>query len=216
MATEAFYKTNINQDTLIRGPARLIIAGATIPMPDNLSDVVNLTAGGATPLWAVNTTGGFSDLGSTKTGVTFETNNTEETLDVDQILGDIAVMPTNWEASAGTQLADTSLEHMALAWEGKFTAEAVSPDGPRFRMSFGQPTRYKERKLIAIHQKDNGLLRGYFFRKVTRAAQASAITHNKTGEQISIPIRFRCLPDTSIADVDERFFFVLDQVGAVV
>lgn len=210
-----FYRTGISSDSLIRGPGRLVIAGATVPFPAGIGDIVNLTAAMTSrgALYDANVTGGWVDLGSTKTGVNLERNNTEETLDVDQILGDIAVLPGDWEASIGTQLADTTLEHLALAWEGVLVAEATSIDGPRWRMGVGAPIRYRERKIAMLHQKDNGLIRAFVARRVIRAAQASAITFNKGGEQISIPIRFRCVPDTSIANEDDRLLVAWDQVG---
>lgn len=204
-----FYPTNINPGSFIRGPARLLIANATLVTPSNIGDIINLTAG-ATQYFAMPS---WTDLGSTKTGVQVSVNNTEENFDVDQILGDIDVLPTNWEASVGTQLADVTPAQMAVVFEGKYSFSASTPDGPRHRVGYGQPTVYIKRKLAVLHQKTDGLIRAHLFHKVTRQAQEAAFTYNKTGEQQSLPHRFRALADTSITDVYDRFFVTLDQDG---
>lgn len=204
-----FYPTNITPDSFIRGPARLLIANITLSTPANIGDIINLT-GTTTQYQAM---AGWTDLGSTKTGVQISTNNTEENFDVDQILGDIDTLPTNWEASAGTQLADVSPTMLALVWEGTVAYQATSADGPRWRVGYGQPVTYSKRKLAVLHQKSNGLIRAHLFHRVTRTAQESAVTYNKTGEQQSLPMRFRALADTSISDVYDRFFITLDQVA---
>jgi hypothetical protein len=62
-----------------------------------------------------------------------------------------------------------------------------------------------------LFQRPNGKIRAYLFHKVQRLPQESSITHAKTGEQISIPIRFKVLADSSVTDIYKRFFVVRDQ-----
>jgi len=38
-----FFRTNISDDTFIRGPARLMWAGTTIAFPTTIGDIINLS-----------------------------------------------------------------------------------------------------------------------------------------------------------------------------
>jgi hypothetical protein len=155
---------------------------------------------------------GWTDLGATKTGIQITVNNAEETFDVDQILGDISSQPTNWECSVGTQLAEMTPERMQFAWEGSaITLDTTPTTGAEQEIGFGNPTGYTQRRLAVLFQRPNGLVRGYFFHRVQRQPQESSITHAKTGDQISIPVRFRVLADSTIIDTQKRFFIVRDQ-----
>lgn len=199
-----FHRVNVNDDNFIRAPARLLIAGITVAMPTKISDVIDLTV--------YNAQSGWTDLGGTKTGVTWTINSTDESFDVDQIVGDLKVRPNSWECSIGTQLAEVTLETLQVAWEGSdITTDAATEPDER-EMGFGNPTRFTERRLAVLAQKDNDKIRAVFFRKVVRASQESSLAFNKTGEQQSVPVRFRGLPDLSITDVKKRFFIIRDQV----
>lgn len=155
---------------------------------------------------------GWIDMGATKTGIQITINNAEESFDVDQILGDIASEPTSWECSVGTQLAEFTPEKMQLVWEGSAISIDTTPKaGPEKEIGFGQPVSYKQRRLAVLFQRPNGKIRGYFFHKVQRSPQESSITHAKTGEQISIPARFKALADTTESDIYKRFFRIRDQ-----
>jgi hypothetical protein len=194
-----FHRTSINEDNFIRGAARLLWAGSTVSFPTAITDVIDTTAYNATASW--------HDLGATKTGITVAVNNTEETFDVDQIYGDLDSRPTVWECSVATALAEMTLSHLALAWEGK----APSIVGSESQMGVGNPLAYTKRRLAVLFQKDNGNIRAYIFRKVQRAAQESSTVFAKTGEQQTIPVRFRALADTSVPDQLERYFMIYDQ-----
>jgi hypothetical protein len=139
-------------------------------------------------------------------------NNAEENFDVDQVMGDISSQPTNWECSVGTQLAEMTPERLQVAWEGSaITIDATPPSGAEKEIGFGQPLSYTQRRLAVLFQRPNGKIRAYLFHKVQRMPQESNVTHAKTGEQISIPMRFRVLADTSITDPLKRFFIIRDQ-----
>lgn len=198
-----FFRANVNDDNFIRGAGRLMWAGATIGHPTSISGVINMSTYEPMTNWF--------DLGATKTGITISTNNTEESFDVDQIMGDISVLPTNWECSVQTQLAEMSLDRLAIAWEGSAvtTDSGVTPNEKE--MGFGQPVAYTPRKLAVLFQRPNGKIRAYFFKKVVRAAVESSTVFAKTGEQQTVPIRFRCLADLSVADPYKRFFIIRDQ-----
>lgn len=211
-----FHRTFVNDRSFIRGAARLLIAPITQARPTRISDVIDLGDPGATPAVAATYAAktGWVDLGATKTGVQITVNNAEETFDIDQQLGDIASSPTSWECSVGTQLAEMTPERLQVAWEGSAISEVTvtdSPSGKEQEIGFGSPTAYTKRRLAVLFQRPNGRIRAYLFHSVQRQPQESSVTHAKTGEQISIPVRFRVLSDTTMTDPLKRFFVIRDQ-----
>ncbi len=195
-----FFPTAINEDSFIRGAARLMWAGMTISFPTTIGDIINLST------YAAGT--GWNDLGATKGGITISRNNTEETFDVDQILGDIDSRPVSWEQTVATQVAEATLDRINVAWE----AGTKVTTGSEEMMGVGDPAVYLKRRLAVLFRKEDGKLRAHVYRKVQRSATESAITYNKTGEQISIPITFRALADTSVSDVNLRTQVIFNQV----
>lgn len=201
-----------DDDAFIRGAARLLYAPDTQAFPTKIGDIVELDPAPMTGAQYDPITG-WVDLGATKTGIQITVNNAEETFDIDQILGDIASAPTNWEVSVGTQLAEFTVERMAIAWEGSaVTTDTTPTTGDEKELGVGEPTAYTRRRLAVLFQRPSGLVRAYIFRKVQRMPQESSITHQKTGEQISIPVRWRALADSTVSDVRKRFFIIRDQV----
>lgn len=205
-----FFRTDVNDRSFIRGAARLLYADPTVTnAPDEISDIIKLSSGVGYDLYDAES--GWTDLGATKTGIQISVNNTEETFDVDQIYGDIDSLPTNWEVSVGTQLAEFTPEKLEVAWEGS----SITTNGAgEEQISFGAPTSYTRRRLAVLFQRPNGNIRAYSFRKVQRLPQESTVTHNKTGEQIAVPVQFRVLPDFDVTDPRERFFTIFDQETA--
>ena len=208
-----FHRTFVNDRSFIRGAARLLVAPLTQPRPTKISDVIALASASGPPAVALyDAASGWTDLGATKTGIQITINNAEETFDIDQQLGDIASQPTNWECSVGTQLAEMTPERLQVAWEGSAITLDSTPAVPEEEIGFGQPTAYTERRLAVLFQRPNGKIRAYLFHKVQRQPQESSVTHAKTGEQISIPVRFRVLSDATLTDVKKRFFIIRDQM----
>lgn len=206
-----FYPVDLDDDwSFVRGPARLMFAPDTAPFPSQINDII-LTASGVTQY---NASGTWTDAGATKTGVQVSINHAEETFDVDQILGDIESAPTNWECSVQTSLAENTLEHFQLAWEGSAITTNTGPTPDERSMGYGQPTVYTRRRLAVLYKNDQNLIRAFVFRRVQLMPVESQITFNKTGEQISIPVQFKALADTSVSDVKQRFFVIYEQVGS--
>lgn len=207
-----FHRTSVNDRSFIRGAARLLIAPTSQARPTRISDVIALASASGVDLY--DAMPGWVDLGATKTGIQITINNAEESFDVDQIYGDISSAPTSWECSVGTQLAEMTPEKMQIAWEGSEitrVAASDSPSGFEEEVGFGQPTAYTERRLAVLFQRPNGKIRAYLFHKAQRQPQESTVTHAKTGEQISIPVRFRVLADSTLSDPKKRFFIIRDQ-----
>jgi len=207
----------------VQGAGRILYAPAGTPMPDDITDIVVLTAG-ATQYDLVTP---WVEIGFTKTGINITRNNAEEDFDVDQVTGSIRRRPTNWEMSVGTQLAEATLETFQLAWElGDITT--VTPTAPALaerRLGLGAPTSYKERLIAVLFQfppEPSGaapataaLIRAWVFGRCYRAAQESGMTLQKTGEQVSLPVRWNAQADSS-KPVDEQFGIMLEEVPAAI
>lgn len=192
-----FFRTNMPEH-LVRGAGRLLVAGMTISSPTQISSVINMST--------FDAVSGWSDLGATKTGIQISRNNTEENFEVDQIQGDIYSAPNSWEMSVGTALAEMTPERIAAAWQtGSITTDATPPSGSEYNMGLGLPETYIQRRLAVLFKKSDGKIQGWFFHKAQRMPQESSFTYAKTGDMVQIPVRFKCLPDTSIADIDSRF-----------
>ena len=200
-----FQRVSLNDETIIRGPARFLWAGITIAMPSNIGGVINLST------YAAQT--GWNDFGATKTGVQIERNNTEQTIDVDQVLTDIDSFPQGWTLTVQTSLSEMNLENVSVAWQGSpvTTMTAEGSAVTQKRMGIGAPVFYTRRRLAILHQRTSGLIRAIVLRRVNRSPQASAFTYDKAGDQLVAPVRFEAFADLSVSDVDYRFGEIWDQ-----
>lgn len=207
-----------DESSFVQGAGRILIAPSTQADPDGIEDVLVL-ATGATQYDPVM---GWADVGFTKTGINITRNNAEEDFDVDQVRGSILRRPSNWEMSVGTQLAEATLETFSLAWELPTNADGtpivaavtkVAPQLNESQVGLSAPTSYTERKVAVVFQFPSGLIRMWYFRKCIHAAQESGFTLNKTGEQVSLPVRWNALPDPN-QSVDSQFGFIAEQVPA--
>jgi hypothetical protein len=184
--------------------------------------------GGTTPAVAVTrTTAGFglydpvgswTDLGSTKSGVSIDRNNTETMIDVDQILQAVLSIPDEWEMTVTTEFAETTLENLQLAWEGgSIVTDATQTPNER-HLGLGGPLAYTQKRLAVVHQKTVGTsaqrIRAHVFRIVQRSPQSSRMTFNKTGNQQTIPHVFRSFADPTVADPKAQFGEVIEQLFA--
>ncbi len=209
MANDFFRVSPTADDAFIHGAARLLVAPLSITKPTEIGDVIKLATGGT----QYDPQSGWVDLGATKTGIQITVNNTEETFDVDQILGDIASQPTNWDVAVATALAEVTPAHLSLAWEGDaVTTDTATTSGvDEVDTAVGAAPNYTQRRMAVLFQRPSGLIRGFFFHKVQRTPQETTIAFNKTGEQQTIPVRFKVLEDTSETNPLRRFFVVRDQ-----
>lgn len=181
--------------------------------------------GGTTPAVAVaRTTAGFglydpvgawTDLGSTRQGVNVARNSTESLIDVDQILATLLAIPDSWEMTVTTQLAETSLENLQIAWEGGTIAVDATQTPNERHLPMGNPLAYTQKRLAVLHQKlygtSAGKLRAHVFRIVTRSPQNSQLDFMKTGNQQTIPQVFRAFADTNVQEQNARFGEIIDQ-----
>jgi hypothetical protein len=194
----------------VQGAGRILIAPQGSTWPVGIEDLLDLTGTAQTTLYDPVTP--WEEVGFTKTGININRNNAEEDFDVDQVRGSIKRRPSNWEMSVGTQLAEASLETFALAWElGPITSiTKTAPQLNESHIGLSAPTTYVERLVAVLFQFDSGLIRAWVFRRGIRAAQESGMTLQKTGEQVSLPVRWNALADSEQL-VDEQFGEIFEQ-----
>jgi hypothetical protein len=58
----------------------------------------------------------------------------------------------------------------------------------------------------------DALIRAWVFRRCYRAAQESGMTLQKTGEQVSLPVRWNAQADTTTGSIDDQFGEIFEQV----
>jgi hypothetical protein len=204
----------------VQGAGRILYAPAGTDWPTEIGDIIELTAG--TNQYDLKLP--WIEIGFTKTGINITRNNAEEDFDVDQVSGSIRRRPTNWEMSVGTQLAEATLETFQLAWElGPINAHpAAGGDLDERHMGLGAPTTYAERLIAVLFQfppepsgatpNMDALIRAWVFRRCYRAAQESGMTLQKTGEQVSLPVRWNAQADTTTGSIDDQFGEIFEQV----
>lgn len=207
----------------VQGAGRILYAPAGTTFPADISDIIVLDPAGVAPADLYSLVAPWVEIGFTKTGINITRNNAEEDFDVDQVSGSIRRRPTNWEMSVGTQLAEATLETFQLAWElGPITP--VTPGTPQLgerHLGLGAPTAYRERLIAVLFQfppEPSGaapataaLIRAWVFRRCYRAAQESGMTLQKTGEQVSLPVRWNAQADTTVG-IDDQFGAMFEQV----
>lgn len=201
----SFYPVDTSQNAVNRGPARLMYATMSMAIPSQIAQVINVSTYAALSGW--------NDLGSTKGGVTISYNNTEDELTIDQVNSPILTIPDASEMSVNTALAESTLTRLSFAWEGDVVTTNAAPlAGPEVNTAFGPFDTYTQRRLaVGFRNPNSGKVTLWVFRQAQRAPQDSSITYLNTGDQITIPVSFRVLPDTSVATLRQRFCVVFSQ-----
>jgi hypothetical protein len=205
------------EPAFVQGAGRLLLAPMTVAVPDGIEDILILTSGGT----QYDAATGWFDAGYTKTGINITRNNAEEEFDADQIRGAIRRRPSSWEMSVGTQLAEASLESFALGWElaslttGLPDITSVTKTSPQLnerQIGLGAPVAYDERRAAVVFQFPDGTIRCWYFHQTTHAPQEVGFTLNKTGEQVSLPLRLNA---QAVGDlpVQEQFGYIFEQVA---
>lgn len=202
----AFFR--IDETQLVRGAGRLMIAPAAESEPDEIGDVYDTTS--------FDAQGDWEDLGATRQGISIAVNNTETAFDVDQVLGEIGTAPDTWTCTVATQLAEMTLEHLALVWEGSDVVTNMTPSPAERKTGFAGATSYTERRLaIGFKKRLQGttqdVLMLFYFHRAVRSPQEVTISFNKGGDAMTIPVTFKILADSTQADPRDGFGFIFEQ-----
>jgi hypothetical protein len=180
--------------------------------------------GGTTPVATVAETtpgaglydplGGWYPLGGTKNGVNPTMNNTEEEFTIDQQKTSIGILPNEYTWGFSTSLVEVTPENLAFAWDmGPVTLNTV-PAIPEKKIGFGTSDGYTVRRIAIIHRRpttQGGLLRAHYFRKMIRTAAESSLAYASTGDQQSVAVSMRALPDENVSDPYQSVGYMLDQ-----
>lgn len=198
-----------NEQGFMQGAGRILVAPKELAWPDDIGDLITLASGGT----QYDPASGWVDAGFTKTGINITRNNAEEEFTVDQIRAAIRRRPTNFEMSVGTQLAESTLETFQLAWElGDITDVATAGAQLDERhVGLSAPTVFVERRVAVLFQFEDGIIRAFVFRRAVKASQESGFTLQSTGEQVSLPVRWNMLADSSQL-VESQFGEIFEQV----
>lgn len=199
-----FYR--VTGTNVVKGAGRLLVADTATPFPEGIADVIVLTAGGT----QYDPTSAWTDVGATTGGIVITRGFDTEGYTVDQVNGDLGEDITGWTNTIETSLAETTLENFDLAWIGGSVAEG---DTDEEYITFGDPATVPQKKLAVLFQDRYGYIRMYAFRLVQRAGDDSALTHEKGGDPLSLPVLFRAFPDTTVDDRDARVFTIFQQTA---
>lgn len=204
----AFFR--IDETQLVRGAGRLMVADSTETEATEINDVFDTTTFDAQGTW--------EDLGATRQGITIAVNNTETAFDVDQVLGEIGTAPDTWTCTVATQLAEMTLEHLQLVWEGSDIDINLTPSPNERKTGFAGATSYTERRLaIGFKKRLQGTTTDvymlFYFHRAVRSPQEVSIAFNKGGDAMTIPATFKILADSSQGDPRDGFGFIFEQVA---
>lgn len=200
-----FYPVAITAETIKRAPGRILYATTSQTFPTGIQDVINVSTYAAMSGW--------TDLGATKGGVQIGFNNSETVLTVDQIRADIDTIPDNADMFVQTALSEATLDRLSLAWEGDTVTTTTIGGDLQKQTGFGPFEDYTVRRLaVGFRNPTSGKLALWAFRYAQRAPQDSTITLNSTGDQVTIPVRFKILPDTSISTIRQRFCLAWEEM----
>jgi hypothetical protein len=162
--------------------------------------------------------GEWTELGATSGGVKIMRNDSESLIGIDQVQASITALPDNWEMTVQAPLAETTLENVAIAWEGSEITVDVTQTPNERHLGMGVPLNYTERRLAVLHQKRVGTsaekIRAAVFRRVTRSPASSTMEFQKTGNLATLDQVFRAFADTTIANpyysmgefIDQSYF----------
>jgi hypothetical protein len=189
---------------------------STQARPAKIGDIIKTDS--ADPL-AYDAQTGWFDLGATREGIQITVNNTEDSFDVDQVLGEILTTPNAWTGTLATRLAEMTFEHLQLAWEGAaITSNTITADttnkviaGTERQLGFAGATSYTERRLAVLFQRPNGKLQAYTVHRAVRAPQDTTLDFRKSGDAMTIAVQFRMLQDATVTDPKAGLGYIFEQ-----
>jgi hypothetical protein len=204
----SFHRVDTSQ--LKRGAGRIMYAPDTQPAVDSIDDVIVTAAGGT----QYDAKSGWVDLGATRDGIAIEVNNTESGFNIDQISAQVGTAPDQWSCTVTTALAEMTLEHLVIAWEGSAIQTNTTPTPDERQTGFAGATSYTERRLAILFKNPDDSLMLFYFHRAVRAPQAVTISFVKTGDAMTIPAQWTILADDSQTDPRDSFGFIFEQIAA--
>lgn len=205
----------VNGTNVVKGAGRMMVADLEATHPTAIADVIALAAEVGPPVVDLyDPTEDWADLGATTGGIVITRGFETEGYSVDQVQGDLGEDVTGWTNTIETSLAETTPDNFQLAWVGSaITEDTTVTTNDESTIHFGDPDTIPQRKLAVLFQDRYGYIRLYAFRLVQRSGDDSALTHEKGGDPLALPLMFRAFPDTTVADRDSRVFTIIQQLS---
>jgi hypothetical protein len=100
-----------NTDNVFGGAGRYLVAVDGTTKPEGIDDIISIA-------WPYNAVSPWVDLGYTKKGLKISRGHETQKHEVDQIKGAYDETVTGWTHEITTDLAETSVANLQLAWEG--------------------------------------------------------------------------------------------------
>lgn len=161
MAQRNILENSVNLLNQMRGPAKILYAAGTLPMPTRVEQVIDPTGGAPASGW--------TSLGFTRGGINVTKRKDKQVLDdLDQLIGEYDQRQTNKGYRVTTQLAEVyDRNQLGLALEAG-TPTQVSTTGPTQVMIPLDSTSNQsvERRLAVVFPKDTeGKVYMFVFRR---------------------------------------------------
>lgn len=196
MADTVLDAMTITRNNVFRGAARCVYAASAKAFPTKIEDVIDPST------YALAS--GWSDLGPTNDDG-FTVRRSVEVFDgiaIDQLKTNLDEgEPESWSMEAETTIMDTSLEKMAIVWQGG-TLETISAGTgtiAQHALPLDAPTSFTSRRLAFIQQDEKtARLRVFAFRDAIPQVDGSDLKMT-SGEGSPLPTKFKLKRDTAIA-----------------
>lgn len=161
MAQRDVLENSVNLLNQMRGPAKILYAAGTLPMPTRIEQIIDPTGGAPASGW--------SSLGFTRGGINVTKTKDKQVLnDLDQLVGDYDQRMTNRSYRITTQLAEVyDRTQLGIALEAG-TPTQVSTTGPTQVMVplDAGSNQSVERRVAVVYPKDTvGKAYAFVFRR---------------------------------------------------
>lgn len=203
MSQRQLLENSINLLNRQSGPAKILYAPASLPMPTRLEQVIDPTGGAPATGW--------SALGFTRGGINVTKRMDKQTYnDIDQIRGTYAQALTDRGYTISTQLGEVlDRVQMGLAFETGTTTQ-VSTSGPtQVRTSFdsGANDSAPRRVAVVFPKATEGKAMAFVFRSVEPAGGDRVWRFDKA-DQVSPALDLIAFPEIATAIPSEEAYMV--------
>lgn len=209
---------------LFGGAIRMLYAPTSVAVPDELSDIIDLTS----PYVAKT---GWEDLGATGGPFTYNRNITKSGYNIQQSSATVLEEVSELTRTFAVAAAEFTPEVMSLFEEstGVDTVAAAANKSSQKRVPFGNITSLtpyrvafigRRKKAQGVVTEPGALTRGalvaWIGYKVELAADNSQISVGE-GDMATAPLQFTCYPETTItAEGEEHGFVISEDIGQTI
>jgi hypothetical protein len=208
MSQRQLLENSINLTHAGRGPAKLLYAPGTLPMPTRIEQIIDPTGGAAATGWTA--------LGFTRSGINVVKRLEGQPLaDADQIIGTYDTILTGRSYQITTQLAEVfDRAQLAVALETG-TVTQVSTTGPTqvlMPLDSGSNSPVERRIAVVFPKATDGRAWAFVFRRAEITSGDKTLRFDRS-DPVSPALEFLALPEiaTSIPS-DQAWGYALDVI----